>query len=318
MVPAGGGEGRLVAHVGDIGPGETGGVLGHELHGEVFSQLDVPQVHLKDFLAFLEFWQFHMDLAVETAGTHQGLVQNIRAVGGGQDYYTTVGAKAVHFRKKLIQRVFALVIGRKASVLGTGAAHGVNLVDKDNARRLFLGLAEQIPHTGCSHAYEHFHEVRSRNGEERNVGLPCHGLGQQGFTGARRAHQQRSLRDFSAQGGVLLGVLEEVHNLHHLFLGAIQAGHVLEGDLGLILVRLPRIGLAHVERVHATGTRTAAHSTVHAAEHPHPKQDEDEERKHHLENIAPDMVFILDDYLELFYGRKLRIQCAKGGLRIKF
>ena len=100
-----------------------------------------------------------MDLAVEAAGTHEGLVQNVGAVGGRQDNDTAVGAKAVHLCKQLIQRVFALVIGRKASVFGTGASHGVNLVDEDDAGSLFLGLTEQVTDARGAYAHKHFYKV---------------------------------------------------------------------------------------------------------------------------------------------------------------
>ena len=153
-------------------------MLGHEGHVKVVSQLDVPQVYLEDFLTLLELRQFHVNLTVEAAGTHQRLVQDIGPVGGGQHNDTAVGAETVHLCKELVQSVLALVVGRETAVLGTGTAHGVNFVNEYDAGGFLLGLTEEVTDAGRTYAHEHLHKIGSADGEEGHVGLPSHGLGQ--------------------------------------------------------------------------------------------------------------------------------------------
>ena len=116
------------------------------------------------------------------------------------------------------------------------AAHGVDLIDEDDGRGVLLGLLEQVPDPGRAHAHVQLHKVGTGDGQEPHAGLPRHGLGQQGLAGTRRAHQQHALGDPGPQGQVLLGVLQELNDLLELLLFLIGAGHIVEGDL-LVLVR---------------------------------------------------------------------------------
>ena len=110
------------------------------------------------------------------------------------------------------------------------AAHGVDLIDKDDGRRGLLGLVKQIAHAAGAHAHEHLHKVGAGDGEEGRVGLAGHGLGQQRFARARRAHQQHALGNARAHIGVSLGVFEEIDHFLKLFLFLLGPGHILEGD----------------------------------------------------------------------------------------
>ena len=131
---------------------------------------------------------------------------------------------------------------------------------------LLLGLAEEVAHAGGSHADEHLHEVGAADGEEGHVGLAGDGLGQQGLTRARRAYQQSSFGYLSAQGGVFLGILQEVH------LGLLQTGHVLEGHFHIVLLLIELgLGLADVEDA---ASRASAHVLLHRTEHDEPQQSE--------------------------------------------
>ena len=94
-----------------------------------------------------------------------------------------------------------------------------------------LRLTEQVTDPGSTDTDEHLYEIRTGNREERNVGFPCHCLGQQCLSGTRRAYQKGSLRDFSSEGCIFLRILEEVHDLHHLFLGSVQTRDILECDV---------------------------------------------------------------------------------------
>ena len=188
LVVAGGDEGGLVADVGDVGAGEAGCLTCQQFDVEVVGLLDFAQVHVEDGHAVVDVGEVDVYLTVEAPGAQQGLVEDVDAVGGCQAYHAGVAAEAVHLGEELVEGVLALVVRAHVGVASAGAAHGVNLVDEDDARCLLLGLAEEVADTAGAHADKHLHEVRAGHGEEGHVGLACHSLCQQGLAGAGRAY----------------------------------------------------------------------------------------------------------------------------------
>ena len=73
-----------------------------------------------------------MDLAVETTGTKQGLVQNIGTVSGRENNYAAVRAKSIHFGKELVECVFAFVVTSHVWIFATGTTYRINFVDKND------------------------------------------------------------------------------------------------------------------------------------------------------------------------------------------
>ena len=256
---AGGDQRSLVADVGDVGARETRRLTRQERTVELRIEFQRTQVDVENLLALLHVGQPHFDLTVETPGAHQRLVEDVGAVRGREDDHARIGLETVHLRQQLVQRIFTLVVARESGVLAAGPADGVDLVDEDDARSLLLGLLEEVADTRGAHADEHLHEIRTRNREERHVGLARDGLGQQGLAGSRRAYQQRALRNLGAQLLVFVGLFEEVHDLHDLDLGLFQTRHVLERHaLGIVLVEDLRLGLAHVHNAPAASGAGAA------------------------------------------------------------
>ena len=275
-------------------------------------------MHLEDFLTLFELGKIYVDLAVEAAGPHQGLVEDVGTVGGRQDDDAAVGAEAVHLSEKGIQGIFALVVGRPAGILATGASDGVDLVDEDDAGCLILGLLEQITDTRGANADKHFDEVGAGNGEEGHVGLPCHGLRQKRLTGPRRAHQQRPFGNLAAEGGIFLGILEEVDNLHNLLFGAVQTGHIFEGDVDLGLVGEFAGGLAYIERIAAGAESAAAGSPADAAEHPDPHENQENGPEDPLQDVRPHVFVVLELNLKAGGRGKGLVQRTEGLLRVEF
>lgn len=166
-------------------------------------------------------------LAVEAAGPQQRLVEDVGAVGGGQDDDAGVALEPVQLRQHLVDGLLALVV--PAAHAGAALApDGVDLVDEDDAGRLGLGLLEEITHARGAHAHEELDELGGGAGEEGHAGLAGDSLGQQGLARPRRAHQEAALGNFGPQRRVLLGALEEVDDLDELQLGAVAARHVRE------------------------------------------------------------------------------------------
>ena len=188
LIVAGSDQCRLVADVGNIGTRESGGLTSQEGTVECRVELERAQMHLEDLLALLDIGQAHLDLTIEASGTHQRLIQNIGSVRSRQDDHAGIGLEAVHLRKQLVERIFTFVVARESGILATGTTDGVDLVDKDNAGGLLLGLLKEVAHTRCTHTDKHLDKVRTRDREERHIGLTRHRLGQQRLTRSRRAY----------------------------------------------------------------------------------------------------------------------------------
>src|SRR4051812_41395216 len=110
----------------------------------------------------------------------------------------------------------------------------VDLVNKDDARSILLALLEKVSDATRTHADEHFDKIRTRDGEERNIGFAGNRTGQQSLTCSRRSYQQHALGNASAQFLEFLRLAQEFDDLFQLFLGFIDASHVLERDLLLL------------------------------------------------------------------------------------
>ena len=284
----------LVADVGDVGARETGGLARQERTVQLRIELQRTQVDVENLLALLHVGKSHLDLAVETPGAHQRLVEDVGPVGGGQNDDARIGLEAVHLREELVERILPLIVAREPGILAAGAADGVDLVDEDDARRLLLGLLEKVADTRGAHADEHLHEVGTRNREERHVGFACDGLRQQGLTRPRRAYEQRSLGNFGSQLLIFVGLLEEIHDLHDLDLGLLQPGHILERDaFGVILVEHLRLGLAHV---HDAAARTASGTARHRTHDENPHADNQHPRQQVDQHVRPVVGLVFIDH----------------------
>ena len=217
-------------------------------------------------LTALDIRQADIHLTVETARTQKRGVENVGAVGRGNDNYAVVRAEAIHFNEQLVQRLFPFIVTAAKS----GAAmtsNGVNLVNKHDGRLFFLCLVKQITHTGGADANIQLHKVGTGNGEERYIRLTGHCLGKQGFTGAGRADEQYALRDTRADFSEFARVFQEFNQFLKLCLFLIRTLHIAEGDLALFVRRKARAGLAK-----AHGLACAA---IGAVDHIIPEQTED-------------------------------------------
>ena len=155
------------------------------------------------------------------------------------------------------------------------------------AGRRVLGLLEQVAHPAGADADEHLHEVGAGDGEERHAGLAGHGPGEERLARAGRAEQQHALGDLGPHGQELGRGLQELLDLLELLDGLVGAGHVGEGDLGLVLVDLLGLGLAELHDPAA-----AALHGVHDEQEGADEQDEGQER---LQDRPPDGVVLVVD-----------------------
>jgi hypothetical protein len=148
-------------------------------------------------------------------------------------------------------------------------AHGVDLVDEDDAGSVLLALLEQVADPAGADTDEHLDEVTAGDGEERHPGLAGDGSGEEGLAGSRRPHQQHALGDATAEAGELAGILEELDDLDQLLLGLVRSGDVLEGDLPTVIRQQLRAGLAEAHGLAAADLELT-----------HDQQEQDQEQHH--------------------------------------
>ena len=137
-------------------------------------------------------------------------------------------------------------------------ANGVDLIDKHDARRIFLRLAKKVTDTGSADTDEHFYKVRAADAEERNTGLTGNSLGKEGFPCAGIAVEQNAFGDLGAQSVVAGAVFEEIDDLRQFLLNLIHTGHIAEshffiaGSLhfGFALAELHHFSAAALTLIH--------------------------------------------------------------------
>ena len=223
-------------------------------------------MHLEDGLALGQVGKIYMYLAVETSGTQQSLVEHISPVGGRHDDDTRVGTEAVHLGKQGIEGILALVVSSHGRILAARTSHGIDLINENDARSLFLSLAEYVADAAGTHADKHLNKVGTTHGKERHAGLSGHSLRQQRLTRSGRADKQGALRNLSTQVGVALRILQKIHDLLHFLFGTLLSGYILEGDAHLVAL-LIEFGLALADVEHTAAIAAASHSAHEKPQH---------------------------------------------------
>ena len=201
-------------------------------------------MHAENAFASTQVGRINDDLPVEPARAQQCRIEHVGAIGRGDQDHAIVGLEAVHLDKQLIEGLLAFVVST-AHARTAMATDGVNFVDENDAWRVRLALLEEIAHTRCANADEHFHEVGTGHAEKRTTSLTCDGLGQQRLAGTWRTDEQRALWQTSAKLGEFLRVFQELDDFLELDLGFVGARDVGEGDFWRIPAQ--QLGLALAE-----------------------------------------------------------------------
>src|SRR5437764_721877 len=130
-----------------------------------------------------------------------------------QQHHPGAGVKTVQLGEQLVQRLLFFVMPAAPGIGAAGAAERVELVDKDDARRLLPRLLEQITHARGADPDKHLDEFRAVDREERHIGLAGDGSRQQRLAGPRRADQQHPFRHPAAEPAVAHRVFQERNDL---------------------------------------------------------------------------------------------------------
>ena len=283
-IDASGVEGGLVDHVGQVGSAEAGCAASQDVEVGVVGDGNLLDVHAEDLFAAAHVGQAHHHAAVEAAGAQQRGIKHVGAVGGRDEDDAVVRFESVHFDEQLIQRLLALVVS--AAEAGTAmTADGVDFVDEDDAGSVLLALFEEIANAACADADEHLNKVGAGDGEEGHVGFAGHGARQQGLAGSRRPDEQHALGNAAAQLLELLRLAQVLDDLLQLFLGLVDAGHILEGDLLLLHREQACTALAERQRLVA--------ARLHLPQHEEPDGAEQDERSDVDEQGNEDVVLLV-------------------------
>ena len=213
------------------------------------------------------------DAPVEAARTQQRLIEDLGAVRRREDHNALARIKAVDLGEELVERLFALVVAAEFGI--SRPADRIDLIDEDDGRGDLCRLLEQVTHAACADADEHLHEVRAGDREERHVRLTGDGLCKQCFARARRADEQRALRQFRADGGVFLRIVQKVDDLDERFLCLVLSGHIRERHAGLLFHI--DLGFALTD---AAESAHAAHALRHRAHQQREQAVHEDHRQH--------------------------------------
>ena len=182
-------------------------------------------MHPQNFFAALHVRQIDRDLAIETAGTQQRRIEHIRPVGRGDNDDAFLRVEAVHLDEQRIERLLALVV-TAAHAVAAMTTDRVDFIDENNARRGFLSLLEHVAHARCADADEHLDEIRTADGEERNVCFAGDGAGEQGLTRSRRTDEQYAFRNAAAEFLKFFRIAQKLDQFLHFVLRFLHAGDV--------------------------------------------------------------------------------------------
>ena len=312
-IHAGSVQSGLVHHVGEVGAGEARCSASQHAKIDVLGERNLLGVNAKNFFAATDIGTPDNDAAIEAARAQKRGIENVGTVGRGHQDDAVVGFEAVHLDEQLVQGLLALIV----SAAETGAAMAtdrVDFVDEDDAGSVLLALLEEVANAACANADEHLHEVRAGDGEEGHVGFAGNCAGEQRLAGSRRSDEQDALGNAAAELLELLRLAKELDDLLQLFLGFVDAGHILERDFLLLHGEQARAALAERQRL--------VSAALHLAEHEEPQQAENKDRRELDKDIYPAIPGgVLDGRVDLVVLENLvhvRVVCRDGGVELLF
>ena len=128
---ASGQQRRLVEQVRQIGTSKANGHLGELLKLNVLVHRLILGMHAQDLLAALYVRTIDRDLAVKATGAQQCRVQNIGAIGRGDQDDRLAFLETVHLDQQLVERLLALVV-TAAQASSALTSHSLDLIDEDD------------------------------------------------------------------------------------------------------------------------------------------------------------------------------------------
>jgi hypothetical protein len=122
--------------------------------------------------------------------------------------------------------------------LGSFTANGIQFVDEDDGRLLLAGGCEEVAHTLCTDADEHFLELGTRGEEEWDACLSGDGPGEHGLSGAGWTCEQDTFWELSTEGSKGSRVSEKGDDVCE-FLRGVRAARGGEGGQTCLTSSMP-------------------------------------------------------------------------------
>src|SRR6056300_471274 len=148
----------LIEKVCEVGTREAGCLSGNAFEINIFSQLLVASMDTQNLLTTSDTWESHLNLTIKATWAKKSLIKNIHSVSGCDNHNTSIIVKAIHLSKKLVNSLFAFIIGW----LTTSTAlltDGVNFVNEDNTRLIFASNFKEIADPFGAHTDKLFNKV---------------------------------------------------------------------------------------------------------------------------------------------------------------
>src|ERR1700722_878182 len=98
--------------------------------------------------------------AIKSAWAQQRFIENIRTVCRSDQNDPFIGIKTIHLDEKLIERLFSFIMPA-ANSRSSMTSDSIDLIDKNDARSMFLCLIEQIANPASANTYEHLDKIRT-------------------------------------------------------------------------------------------------------------------------------------------------------------
>ena len=229
-------QGCLINEVHQVSTREARRAACHGLKINVWCQRNLAHMHAQNLFATNHIRIRHNNLAVKPTRTQQCGIKHVRTVRRRDQNDAFIGFKPIHLDQQLVERLFALIIAA-AKACATMATDGVDFVDKDNARRILLGLLKHVAHTTCTNADKHFDKVRTRDREERHIRLARNRTRQQGLTRAGRSNEQHATRNTSTETLEFLRVAKELDDFFQIFFRLVHTRDIGEGHAAMRFVQ---------------------------------------------------------------------------------
>ena len=108
------------------------------------------------------------------------------------------------------------------------AAHSIDFIDKDNTRRLLVGLLKEVAHAACTHTDEHLYEVRTGDGEEWNTCLTGNSSRQECLASTWRTQKEDTTWDLATKAREAAWITEELNDFTKFFLRLVCTSYIKE------------------------------------------------------------------------------------------
>ena len=136
----------LVDEVSQVSAREARSTPRDDARFDIVVQRHLAHVYFQNQLTTANIRQRHDDLPVKAARAQQRRVKHVRPVSRCNDDNAFTAFETVHFNQHLVEGLFTFIV-TTAQAGTTVPPNSIQLIDEDNARRLFFRLIEHVAHT---------------------------------------------------------------------------------------------------------------------------------------------------------------------------